>query len=251
MPSLIIAGNWKMNTTVAEAGRLAQAIATRVGHASAPSVVLCPPFVSLTVVSEAVRGSHVAVGAQNVHPAGSGAFTGEVSAPMLAETCSHVIIGHSERRALFGESDTFVNEKVLAAFDAGLTPILCVGEQLDDREAGRANRVVEAQVRGGLTGVDSPKKLIVAYEPVWAIGTGRAATPEIAQAVMSHIRGVLGDMFGQQAASDVPLLYGGSANPSNIAGYMAQSDVNGALVGGAALDADLFCQMVELVSRAG
>ena len=144
-----------------------------------------------------------------------------------------------------------MNEKVIAAFEAGLTPILCVGEQLDDRETGRADSVVEAQVRGGLAGVGSPKTLIVAYEPVWAIGTGRAATPEIAQAVMGHIRGVLRDIFGRQQASDVPLLYGGSANPSNIAGYMAQSDVNGALVGGAALDADLFCQMVELVSRTG
>ncbi len=248
MPISLIAGNWKMNTTLTEATRLAEAILRRADQASDVTMVLCPPFVSLGAVSEAVRGSRIAVGAQNVHPGDSGAFTGEISATMLAEMCSHVIVGHSERRAQFGESDDFVNEKVRAAFRAGLTPILCVGEQLDDREAGRAEQVVGSQVQGGLKGVD-PGTLVVAYEPVWAIGTGRAATPEIAQDVMAYIRAVLGDIFGRQAASEVPLLYGGSANPGNIAGYMAQRDVNGALVGGAALDADSFCRMAELASR--
>ena len=251
MPILFMAGNWKMNTTVAEARSLAEAVADRVGSSTEVTTVLCPPFVSLTAVAEAVSGSSITVGAQNIHPAASGAFTGEISAPMLAEMCSHVIIGHSERRALFSETDEFVNEKVLAAFESGLTPILCVGEQLDDREAGRADQVVEAQVRGGLAGVESPGSLVVAYEPVWAIGAGRAATPETAQQIMTHIRSVLASIFGDEPASSVPLPYGGSANPGNIEGFMAQPDINGALVGGAALDADSFCQMVEIASQAG
>ena len=251
MPISFMAGNWKMNTTVAEARSLAEAVADRVGSSTEVTTVLCPPFVSLTAVAEAVSGSSITVGAQNMHPAASGAFTGEISAPMLAEMCSHVIIGHSERRALFSETDEFVNEKVLAAFESGLTPILCVGEQLDDREAGRADQVVEAQVRGGLAGVESPGSLVVAYEPVWAIGAGRAATPETAQQIMTHIRSVLASIFGDEPASGVPLPYGGSANPGNTEGFMAQPDINGALVGGAALDAYSFCQMVEIASQAG
>ena len=243
-----------MNTTVSEATALANAIRARLKVTDGTLALVCPPFPSLAAVAEALEGSGIGVGAQNVHSDSSGAFTGEVSAKMLAGICTHVIVGHSERRSLFGESDEFINQKARAAFDAGITPILCVGERLEERDAGRAEQVVESQLRKGLAGLESALgsnkgSAIVAYEPVWAIGTGRAATPETAQEVMAHIRGVLADIIGARAGSDVPLLYGGSVTPSNIEGYMAQQDVNGALVGGASLDAELFCQIVELASR--
>ena len=246
MPISVVAGNWKMNTTVSEAAALAGAIRARLRVTDRTLALVCPPFPSLAAVAEALEGSGIGVGAQNVHPDSSGAFTGEVSTTMLLGICTHVIVGHSERRSLFGETDEFINQKARAVFDASMTPILCVGEHLEDREAGRAEQVVESQLRKGLVGLESA---IVAYEPVWAIGTGRAATPETAQEVMGHIRGVLGDLIGTSAGTDVPLLYGGSVNPSNIEGFMAQQDVNGALVGGASLDAESFCQIVELTSR--
>ena len=228
-----------MNTTVAEARSLAEAVADRVGSSTEVTTVLCPPFVSLTAVAEVVSGSSITVGAQNMHPAASGAFTGEISAPMLAEMCSHVIIGHSERRALFSETDEFVNEKVLAAFESGLTPILCVGEQLDDREAGRADQVVEAQVRGGLAGVESPGSLVVAYEPVWAIGTGETATPEQAQAMHAFIRSEL-KKVSDTVAEKTRILYGGSVKAASAAELFSQPDIDGGLVGGASLDAAEF-----------
>jgi triosephosphate isomerase len=258
MPISVIAGNWKMNTTLSEATELAVAVRACLNVPDGTLVLVCPPFLSLAAVSEALAGSGIGTGAQNVHSDGSGAFTGEVSATMLSGICTHVIVGHSERRSLFGESDEFINRKARAAFDAGIAPILCVGERLEEREAGRAEQVVESQLRKGLMGLESAVRsslggetgsAIVAYEPVWAIGTGRAATPETAQEVMAHIRGVLSDIVGDQAGFDVPLLYGGSVSPSNIEGYMAQQDVNGALVGGASLDAQTFCQIVELASR--
>ena len=243
-----------MNTTVSEATALAGAIRACLRVTDGSLVLVCPPFPSLAAVAEAMEGSGIGVGAQNVHSDSSGAFTGEVSAKMLSGICTHVIVGHSERRSLFGESDEFINQKAKAVLDAGITPILCVGERLEDREAGRAVQVVESQLRKGLAGLESAMDRdmgspIVAYEPVWAIGTGRAATPETAQEVMAHIRGVLADMIGDRAGSNVPLLYGGSVSPSNIEGYMAQQDVNGALVGGASLDAASFCRIVELASR--
>ena len=235
-----------MNTTVSEATALAGAIRARLRVPDGTLALVCPPFPALAAVAEALKGSGVGVGAQNVHPDSSGAFTGEVSTTMLSGICTHVIVGHSERRSLFGETDELINQKARAVFRAGMTPILCVGERLEDREAGRAEQVVESQVRQGLAGLESA---VVAYEPVWAIGTGRAATPETAQEVMAHIRSVLGDLVGARAGADVPLLYGGSVNPSNIEGFMAQQDVNGALVGGASLDAESFCQIIELTSR--
>ncbi len=235
-----------MNTTVAEAAALAAAIRARLTVTVGALSLVCPPFPSLAAVAEALAGSGIGVGAQNVHPDSAGAFTGEVSTTMLSGTCSHVIVGHSERRALFGETDDFINRKARAVSEAGMTPILCVGESLEHRDAGRAEQVVESQVRKGLVGVDGA---VVAYEPVWAIGTGRAATPETAQELMAHIRKVLGDHTGRRTADDVPLLYGGSVNQANIEGYTAQDDINGALVGGASLDAESFCQIVELARR--
>ena len=235
-----------MNTTVSEAVALAGAIRARLRAADGTLALVCPPFPSLAVVAEVLEGSGIGVGAQNVHPDASGAFTGEVSTIMLSEICTHVIVGHSERRSLFGETDELINLKARAVIDAGMTPILCVGERLEDREAGRAEQVVESQLKKGLAGLQSA---IVAYEPVWAIGTGRAATPETAQEVMAHIRSVVGDIIGTSAGHDVPLLYGGSVSASNIEDFMAQQDVNGALVGGASLDAESFCQIVERASR--
>ena len=246
MPISIIAGNWKMNTTVAEATALAGAIRARLNVTDGTLALVCPPFPALAAVAEAMDASGIGVGAQNVHHEGSGAFTGEVSTTMLSGLCSHVIVGHSERRALFDETDELINQKAVAVFEAGMTPILCVGERLEDREEGRANQVVESQMRKGLVGLPSA---VVAYEPVWAIGTGRAATPDTAQELMAHMRGVLGDLMGTRDASGAPLLYGGSVNASNIEAYMAQQDINGALVGGASLDAESFCQIVELTSQ--
>ena len=209
-------------------------------------LLICPPFPYLAAAATQVSGSEVLLGAQTVSEHSTGAFTGEVSTTMLSGICTHVIVGHSERRALFGETDEFINQKARAVFEAGMTPILCVGERLEDRESGRAEQVVESQLRKGFAGLESA---IVAYEPVWAIGTGRAATPETAQEVMAHIRSVLGDLIGTRAGDEVPILYGGSVNASNIEGFMAQQDVNGALVGGASLDAESFCQIIELTSR--
>ena len=246
MPISVIAGNWKMNTTVDEAVALASAIRARLRVTDGTLALVCPPFPSLAAVAEALGGSAIGVGAQNVHPDSSGAFTGEVSTTMLSGICTHVIVGHSERRSLFGETDQFINRKAVAVADAGMIPILCVGERLEDREAGTAEHVVESQLRQGMLGLEGA---VVAYEPVWAIGTGRAATPETAQEVMAHIRSILADLIGARAGSEVPLLYGGSVNPSNIEGFMAQQDVNGALVGGASLDAESFCQIVELTSE--
>ena len=247
MPICIIAGNWKMNTTLQEATELVAAMAGPLGRHSAVERVVCPPYVSLAVVADLLKDTSVAVGAQNMHYEASGAFTGEISPTMLQGLCQYVVLGHSERRQLFGETDGLVNRKVKASVESGLRPILCVGDSLEERDAGDANAFVEAQVRASLDGVEFTNALVVAYEPVWAIGTGRAATPDLAQEMLAHVRGVLASLYGQEAANEVPLLYGGSVNASNLADYLAQPDLNGALVGGASLDADSF---VDIVQRA-
>ena len=249
MPTTIIAGNWKMNTTRQEAVSLVEQIRDALDAESAVTSLVCPPFVHLDAVAEALRGSSVALGAQNMHPEGSGAFTGEVSPDMLRGLCEYVILGHSERRELFGETDEFVNRKVRAALAAGLRPILCVGERLEQREGGEADAVVERQVALGLEGVEDASTLVVAYEPVWAIGTGRAATPDVAQSMMATIRAALVNRFGSDAAGEVPLLYGGSVNAGNAEDYARQTDVNGALVGGASLDAEAFAEIARLFAR--
>ena len=240
----LIAGNWKMNTTIREARDLAVEIRTGLDSAEDIDVVLCPPFTALAAVAEQLGGSRIEVGAQNLYYEASGAYTGEVSPEMVAELCTYVIVGHSERRQLFAETEEAAGKKVAAALDAGLTPILCVGERLDDREAGQAEAVVERQLRMGLAGVGVPGGLAVAYEPVWAIGTGRAATPSDAQAMMGHLRDLLAARFGAPYAAEARLLYGGSVTDENVADFVRKDDIDGALVGGASLKVDVFVPLV-------
>ncbi len=247
MPRTLIAGNWKMNTTPAEAVALAGEIRSAIGEANTGDidVAVFPPSVSLAGVADTLEGSRARVGAQNIHHEDSGAFTGEISPTMLAGICDYVLAGHSERRQLFGEDDKAVNLKVLAALRHGLRPVLCVGETLAQREAGDAAQVVASQVRGGLSGVDDIRPVVVAYEPVWAIGTGQAATPEAASDIMQGaIQATLTEMFGPNA-EDVPLLYGGSVNPANAPGFLSQPAIHGALVGGASLEAGQFADIVK------
>ena len=255
MSICLIVGNWKMNKSVSEARELASAIAARVRDGASADdgaeIVVCPPFVALDAVGKALEGSHVAVGAQNIHSEPGGAFTGEVSAPMLVDICRYAIIGHSERRSLFGETDMDINLKVRAALDAGLRPILCVGEDLDQRSAGNANAVVTEQLRAGLRDAPAARRTVVAYEPVWAIGTGKSATPQVAQEMMAHIRATLAALCSAEVAADMPLLYGGSVNASNAGDYSRQPDVNGVLVGGASLDADSFADIARVAAASG
>ena len=251
MPTTIIAGNWKMNTTPREARALVEQMRDALDAENAVTSLVCPPFVHLESVAAALRGTSIALGAQNMHPESSGAFTGEVSSDMLRGLCQFVILGHSERRELFGETDEFVNRKVRAAISADLRPILCVGERLEQREGGEAEAVVERQLALGLEEVEDSTPLVVAYEPVWAIGTGRAATPDVAQSMMASIRGALAARYGRDAASQIPLLYGGSVNAANAGDYMGEPDVNGALVGGASLDPEAFAQIVRLAAQQG
>ena len=245
MGNPIIAGNWKMNTTLGGATELAEGMKAGLEAIDDVEVVVCPPFVALAAVGEVLRGSSIRLGAQDMHHEASGAFTGEVSPAMLAGLCQYVILGHSERRQLFGETDAGVARKVEAARGAGLRPIMCVGERLEEREDGIAEIVVEQQVKVGLARLPSPGDLVLAYEPVWAIGTGRAATPEDAEAMMAHIRATLASRYGDEAASAVPLLYGGSVTDENVAEFVRQPDVDGTLVGGASLKADAFVQLVR------
>jgi triosephosphate isomerase len=240
----IVAGNWKMNTDVAAGVTLASSIASGASDLGGIDIVLGPPFVSLIAVRDAVSGSRIAVAAQNMHADDNGAFTGEIAPPMLVGLCDYVIIGHSERRQFFGETDESVGRKAAAALHHGLRPIICVGETLDERESGQAAEVIRRQVVGALSEVDPESaagRLAIAYEPVWAIGTGRAATSEIANQVMGGaVYPTIVATLGAEVASSTPLLYGGSVNPGNAADFAAVDSINGALVGGASLDADSF-----------
>jgi triosephosphate isomerase len=250
MPVSIVAGNWKMNKDMPEAVELAKGVRDGLSSVGEVEVVLCPPFVSLSAVRDVVRGSPIKVGSQNMHFEEAGAFTGEISPLMLKGLCEYVILGHSERRQLFGETDALINLKVRAAFQHGLRPILCIGETLEQREAGQAASVVGQQVSAGLADAGDITGLVVAYEPIWAIGTGRAATPEIAAEIMGGpVRETLHSMFGA-AAEDVPILYGGSVNPGNIAGFVAQECIHGALVGGASLQAGQFLEIIKQTAAA-
>lgn len=251
---MLIAGNWKMNTDRSDAIALARDVVDAVGEStSTVSVAVCPPFVNLDAVSEVTRGTLVRLGAQNMHQESSGAFTGEVSAAMLgAFGCHYVILGHSERRLYFGETDESVNEKVHSALAAGLVPIICVGEQLAEREADNQNDVVAAQVTkalAGVTGINS-EQLVIAYEPIWAIGTGRTASPEQAQEMHAMIRTLTVRYLGQDTGSSVDILYGGSMNPKNADELLSQPDVNGGLIGGASLKPDQFALIVEAARNA-
>jgi triosephosphate isomerase len=247
---VIVAANWKMHTTPADAGELARTIAARTRERAVVRVI-CPPFVCLAAVTEAVAGEDVAVGAQNVHHELAGAFTGEISAPMLAGLATWVIVGHSERRRDAAETDEVIGRKVGRAVDAGLRPILCVGEQLADRESGHQRSVVRRQLVGALDGRDpellAAVGLVIAYEPVWAIGTGRNASGADAAAMADGVRSVLGDLGWGRRAEDVPILYGGSVTSSNIGEFLAEPSIDGALVGGASLKPD---EMAAIVARA-
>jgi len=241
-----IAGNWKMYKSVAEARILARGLRAQLDAVSDREIAVCPPMTALVAVAEELKGSMIALGAQNAHWEKQGAFTGEVAAPMLAELgCRYVIVGHSERRQYFGETDETVNKRMQAVLSAGLVPIVCIGETLQEREAGATFSVIERQMKGGLKGLAAPTGIVIAYEPVWAIGTGKTATPDQAQEVHSHIRKLYAQTFGDAAAQQVRILYGGSVKPDNMSALMSQPDIDGGLVGGASLEADSFTKIVR------
>ena len=242
----LIAGNWKMHKTVGDALALVHAL-RREALPDGVEVAVCPPFTALPEVSRALEGSSIRLGAQNMHWEAQGAFTGEISPLMLADLgCHYVIVGHSERRQHFGETDAIVARKVRAVFAHDLVPIMCVGERLDERDSGRTDQVVFAQTEAGIAGMEpsQAERLVIAYEPVWAIGTGRSASGEEANRVCGLIRGVLSERF-RSAAAAIRILYGGSVTPDNAAEFARQSEIDGALVGGASLDPQKFLQIVH------
>ncbi|MBI2845149.1 MAG: triose-phosphate isomerase [Chloroflexi bacterium] len=250
MRTPLIAGNWKMHRRISEALGLAQTLAESLSGTSSPGreVVICPPFTALLAVREVLKGSSIILGAQNLYPEPEGAYTGEISPTMLADLgCRYVILGHSERRQHLGETDEFINRKVQAALANGLRPILCVGEILEQRERGQEVGVVATQLRGCLQGVQTSQmgEVVIAYEPVWAIGTGKNATPEQAQTMHQNIRQVLQSRFGEEVANNTRILYGGSVKADNIDSLMAQPDIDGVLVGGASLDVTSFIRIVN------
>ena len=244
----IMAGNWKMNKTPSEAAELARTLRRNLARFKGVDVVLSPPFVSLPAVAEALANSPLDLAAQNLHWEDKGAYTGEISGPMLAEIgCTYVIIGHSERRQYFGETDETVNKRIRAAYAHGLKPIVCIGETLEEREAGRTRERIETQLEGGLAGFGEADLdgMVLAYEPVWAIGTGRTASTEQAQEVHAFIRSLLTSRFSASFAQKTRIQYGGSVKPANVAALMAETDIDGALVGGASLTAESFSALVE------
>jgi triosephosphate isomerase len=247
MRTMFVAGNWKMNKTIAETRDLLSALKAGLNDLQGVDRVVCPPFVSLAAAHELLAGTSIGLGAQNMHWEEKGAFTGEVAPGMVKELCGYVILGHSERRTYFGETDETVNKKMLAAQKAGLTPIVCVGETLAQYEAGQTSDVVSTQTRAGLQGAtpDFALKIVVAYEPVWAIGTGKASSAENAQAVHAGIRQVLSEMFGKETAQSIRILYGGSVTASNAAEFFSQADIDGALVGGASLKVEEFTAIAK------
>ncbi len=244
----LIAGNWKMHKTCPEAVETARVLAGMTTDVEGADIMIAPPFPALAPVAEALAGSRIGLGSQNLHWEKQGAYTGEVSADMLVSAgCSYVIIGHSERRHIFGETDEAVNKKTRAALAAQLTPVLCVGETESERDAGKTFSILDKQVQKGLNNVnlDAASPLIVAYEPVWAIGTGRTATADQAEEAHAHIRRLLAQQLGRNMADTVRILYGGSVKPENIAELMGRDDIDGALVGGASLDADTFSRLIH------
>lgn len=249
----LIAGNWKMNKSSADAAALVGEIVSAAGKINDVDIVICPPFVALESAGKALEGSTVKLGAQNMHPEASGAYTGEVSAGMLrALFATHVILGHSERRAYFAETDAFINLKVLAALKNQLRPILCVGETLAERESGATLKVVQTQLEAGLQGVnkDQAPTVVIAYEPVWAIGTGKVATTDQAQEVHAFIRSLLTNLFTEAVAKKIRILYGGSMKPSNAPELLAQKDIDGGLIGGASLEARSFVELIKAAEAA-
>jgi triosephosphate isomerase len=248
----ILAGNWKMNKTPAEAIEFVRALRPRVTQYPQVETVVCPPFVALPAVADALRGVSIGVAAQNCHWEKNGAFTGEVSAAMLVGLAEYVIIGHSERRQYFGETDEMVNKKIKAALAHGLKPIVCVGEDLAQNEAGVTDTLVSGQVRAALAGLTAEQilRVVIAYEPIWAIGTGRNATPEVANRVCGLVvRGTIAELYGENVGRTIRIQYGGSTNEKNIGDLMAMPDIDGALVGGASLKVDVFAEMVRIAAE--
>jgi triosephosphate isomerase len=248
MRTPFVAGNWKMNKTVAEARTLVAEMSPALRTIQGVEKVLCPPFMSLIPVAALLQGTDIGLGAQNMHWDAKGAYTGEIAPGMVAEFCSYVVIGHSERRTYFGETNETVNKKITAALNAGLVPIVCVGETLAEHDSGLTAEVVSSQIRLGFTGQqkESIPKVVIAYEPVWAIGTGRASNgPDANLVIRDHIRKPLMEMFGEEAAQAVRVLYGGSVISNNAVEFFSQPDIDGALVGGASLRADEFVRIIQ------
>ena len=244
----VIAGNWKMHNTISEALDLVRGIKVQVEGVADVEIIVAPVYTSLVSVAAELKGSNIHVASQNIFWEEKGAFTGEIAPNMITDAgCSHAIIGHSERRQYFGETDETVNKRVKAALAAGLIPILCVGETLEERDAGNTIAVVETQIKGGLVDISAEDmaKIIVAYEPVWAIGTGKTATPDMAEDVHKQIRSIIAEISDAAIADGMRILYGGSVKPENVDELMAQPDIDGALVGGAALKADSFVRLVR------
>jgi len=245
----MIAGNWKMNTTVSEAVELVNEMRQGLDQIAHVDKVICPPFISLAAVKELIKGSSIKLGGQNIYFEEKGAYTGEISPLMLADLCEFVIIGHSERRQYFNETGEITNKKVQAALKVKLKPILCVGEKLEENEAGRTEEIVTGQLKASLAGLDYLNGLIIAYEPVWAIGTGRAATGEQANETIGLIRQTISQKYGKRVAQDVRILYGGSVTAANATEFINQSEIDGALVGGASLKATEFLSIVKQTSE--
>ena len=240
-----IAGNWKMNTTVAEAEKLVLEMLDKLDRIEGVEKVLCPPFVSLVAINMMLQGSAIKLGAQNMYFEIEGAYTGEISPVMLSELCEFVILGHSERRGYFGETDEIVNKKVKTALANKFKPILCVGERLAENEAGKTEEVINRQVTAALNGIEPVRDLVIAYEPVWAIGTGKAASSAQAAATIQSIRDVVAKLWNKSMAQDLRILYGGSVTSANIAEFISHPEIDGALVGGASLKAEEFVSIVE------
>ncbi len=244
----VIAGNWKMYKTQAETRAFFDSFNPLVAHTTHCDIVIAPPYTSLTTAVDAARSTKISIGAQNGFWEKEGAFTGEISMPMIVDTgATYVILGHSERRQYFGETDETVNKRLQAALAANLTPIVCIGESLEERENNHTHRCLSRQCEGSLAALtpENFSRILLAYEPVWAIGTGKTATPDMASSAHSYIRGLVADRFGAEQASAVRILYGGSVKPDNIKGLMAHEEIDGALVGGASLDAKSFASIVN------
>ena len=250
---MLVAGNWKMNLDLAAARQLTRGVVSAVGKPQLTTIAICPPFVDLDATYSILHGSGIRMGAQNMHHEDSGAFTGEVSAPMLrAVGCHYVILGHSERRQFFSETDASINRKVHQAQKHRLVPIVCVGESLAQRDGNRQNDVVEAQLRDGLADItlEHGSELVLAYEPIWAIGTGRTATPSQVEEMHTHIRSLANELFGQKIGHSIEILYGGSVKPGNAEELFRRDNVDGGLIGGAALNAEDFASIVSSAEKA-
>jgi len=246
MRKQIIAGNWKMNTDVNEAENLCKELIPLTKNVENVEIIICPPFTNLQTVNNTIKDSNIMLGAQNMNPNESGAFTGEISANMLKSIgCTHVIIGHSERRNIYNESDEFINSKVKSAIKNKLIPIVCVGETLEEREANKTKEIIGSQVEAALKEVEKNNDIIIAYEPVWAIGTGKTATPQMAQEIHAFIREILATIYDEESSQAIRILYGGSMKPANAKELLAEIDIDGGLIGGAALKAESFSEIIK------